>query len=183
MRTRSLVSLLAGALLIPCLGAACSGDDLLLPSSATPTGLRAVSGDRQEAEAGAMLPDPLVVKATDATQRPVQGVRIVFRFDGAVGGDVAPDTALTNLAGEAEAEIRLGTASGAQLVDATVIEGPAEVMVTFRLTALPPEEGGGGGEGGGGNGGGGDGGGVDGGGGGGNDGGGDDDDDDEKHDD
>lgn len=176
MRTRSLVSLLAGALLFSWVGAGCGGGDLLLPSSATPTGLRAVSGDRQEAEAGATLPDPLVVKATDAGQRPVQGARIVFRFDGAVGGDVAPDTALTNTAGEAAAQIRLGTASGAQLVEAAVIEGPAEIMVTFRLTARPADGGGGGGHGGG----------VDGGGGRGNDGGGrggDDDGDDEEHDD
>lgn len=173
MRTRSLVSL-AGALLFSWLGAACGGGDLLLPSSSIPTGLQAVSGDRQEAQAGAILRHPLVVKATDAGQRPVPGVRIVFRFDGEVGGDVAPDTALTNAAGEAEAAIRLGSASGAQLVDATVIEAAAEVMVTFRLTALPADKGGGG-----------DGGGVDGGGGGGNDGGGrgGDDDDDDEHDD
>ncbi len=167
MRARSLVSL-AGALLFPWLSAACGGGDLLLPSS-VPTGLQAVSGDRQEAQAGAMLPAPLVVKATGEGQRPVPGVRIVFRFDGEVGGDVAPDTVLTNAAGEAAAEIRLGSASGAQLVDATVIEAPAEVMVTFRLTALPADQGGGGGKGGGNGGGGHGGGGVDGGGGGGND--------------
>lgn len=181
MRAASLVSRFATGFLLPWV-AGCGDNDLLL--SGSPAGLEAVSGDGQEAQVGSPLADPLVVRATDEAGRPVQGVRVAFQFDGDVGGNVAPDTAETDADGRASADIRLGTLTGAQLVDATIVEGPADAVVTFRLTALaPPDDGGGGdGDGGGGDGGGGDGdGGGDGGGGGGGRGGGDDDNDDDDH--
>lgn len=154
MRIGSFASRLAAGPLFAWLAAGCSGGDLLLPGSGTPAELRALSGDRQEAEVGATLPDPLVVLATDAAGRPVVGVEIAFRFDGDVGGDVAPELVRTDSEGEAEAQVRLGIASGAQLVDAMVVEGPTDATVTFRLTALPPDngDGGDGGDGGGGGG-------------------------------
>jgi hypothetical protein len=152
MRTGLHVSRLAGGLLLPLLAAACGGDDLLLPGTGSPTGLQAVSGDGQEAEVGATLPDPLVVRASDASGRPVQGTLIVFRFDGDGGGEVAPDTARTDFEGRAAAEVQLGTTSGAQLVKAAVVEGPADLVVTFQLTAVDPSNPGDGGGGGGGGG-------------------------------
>ena len=158
MRIGSLASRLAAGPLVAWLAAGCSGGDLLLPGSGSPAELRAVSGDRQEAEVGATLRDPLVVLATDAAGRPVVGVEIAFRFDGDAGGNVAPESVRTDSEGKAEAQVRLGSASGAQLVDAMVVEGPADATVTFRLTALAPDHGGDG-DGGGGDGGGGDGGG------------------------
>ncbi|HEU5041547.1 MAG TPA: hypothetical protein VFT84_12030 [Gemmatimonadales bacterium] len=151
---------------------ACGGDDLLLPSSGTPAELRLVSGDLQQAEAGSPLPDPLIVAAVDAKGRPVEGSRILFRFElDTDGGQVNPDTVQTDASGQATAEVRLGSEVGAHPVEAIVVDGPTGLRVRFLLTALQPEPvggGGGGGSGSGGNGGGNDdGGGVDDGGGGG----------------
>jgi hypothetical protein len=166
----------------PLLLAACGGGDLLLPGG--PALLRLVSGDLQEAEAGARLPNPLVVAVEDATGRPVSGSRILFRFELASdGGEVNPDTVQTDSTGQATATVRLGDDPGAHPVEATVVDATG-LRVRFILTALTPEppanpetpgnggNGGSGGNGGGGAGGGGGGGPVDGGGDNGDDGGG-----------
>lgn len=149
MRT-SLIFRFAGGLLLSSV-AGCGGEELLLPGSGAPAGLNAVSGDRQEAPAGAPLPQPLVVQATDGSGRPVPDALISFSFDGDVGGVAAPATARTNPQGLARADVRLGTAAGTQLVDASVVDGPAGLLVTFRLNALarPTGPGGDGGSGGG----------------------------------
>lgn len=159
MRTGSHASSIAGALGGIILSA-CGGGDLLLPSSGEPAELRLISGDLQQAEAGAPLPDPLVVAALDANGRPVQGSRILFRFQlDPEGGALNPDTVRTDEAGRATAEVRLGTEVGAHPVEAIVVDGPTGLSVRFLLTALQPPPGptGGGGGGGGGDGEGGDG--------------------------
>jgi hypothetical protein len=164
MRARFTLRLAGGlaALALP----ACGGGDLLLPSSGVPAELRLVSGDLQQAEAGSPLPDPLVVAAVDGNGRPVQGSSILFRFElSSDGGQVNPDTVLTNEEGRATAQVRLGSEVGAHPVEAVVVDGPTGLRVRFLLTALQPDRGptGGGGDGGGGGGG------DDGGNGGGND--------------
>ncbi len=147
MDTGKLVSRLLVGMLLPCAAASCGGSDLTLPGSGSPADLLAFSGDRQEAEAGATLPDPIVVQALDEGGRPVPDAEVAFRFDGDVGGSVSPASARTNSEGKAEATVRLGSAAGAQLVDANVVGGPADAVATFRLTAVPRDEGGDGGDG------------------------------------
>ena len=151
---------------------ACGGGDLLLPSSGQPSQLRLVSGDLQQAQTGATLPDPLVVEAVDASGRPVAGSRILFRFElDPAGAQVSPDTAETNASGRAAAQVRLGGEAGGQPVEAVVVDGPSGLRVRFLLTAIAPNpgDGGDGGDGDGGDGGGGGGGGSGGGSGGGDD--------------
>jgi len=146
MRTESIAQGLLGGLASSFL-LACGGEDLLLPSSAAPAELRVVSGDLQQAQTGARLPDPLVVEATDAHGRPVVGSRIHFRFEVASdGGQVTPDTARTDESGRATAEVRLGTAVGSHPVEASVLDGPSNLRVRFQLTALARNRAGGGGD-------------------------------------
>ncbi|MGH2708281.1 MAG: hypothetical protein ACRDJK_08295, partial [Actinomycetota bacterium] len=90
----------AGALLALTL-AGCGADGLILPDDGSLAALRAVSGDAQSGTAGTLLEDPLVVEATDALGRPVQGTPILFRFTDAVGGELAPATVQTNAVGRA----------------------------------------------------------------------------------
>jgi hypothetical protein len=125
---------------------ACGGGDLLLPGSTAPAELRLVSGDLQQAQTGAKLPDPLVVEAVDAKGRPVAGSRVLFRFEvSAEGGEVSPDTAQTNESGRAAAQVRLGAEPGGHPVEAVVVDGPTGLRVRFLLTAVARTPGGGGG--------------------------------------
>jgi hypothetical protein len=133
---------LVGIVSLPIL--ACGGGDLLLPSSGQPSQLRLVSGDLQQAQTGATLPDPLVVEAVDANGRPVAGSRILFRFElDPAGAQVSPDTAETNASGRAAAQVRLGGEAGGQPVEAVVVDGPSGLRVRFLLTAIAPNPGGG----------------------------------------
>src|SRR6476661_5607115 len=58
--------------------AACGGGDLLLPKDGEPARIVALRGDSQTATVGEPLPDSLVVKVTDPTDRPVADVEVVF---------------------------------------------------------------------------------------------------------
>jgi hypothetical protein len=135
MRTRPDLFRSTYGCLLALLAAGCTGGDLTLPGSGGASGLSAVSGDRQEGEIGAVLPEPLVVRATDATGRPVQGAVILFRFNGDVGGEISPASAVTDAEGRAAVEVRLGTTTGDQIVEAEVLEA-ADLAVSFRLTAF-----------------------------------------------
>jgi uncharacterized membrane protein YgcG len=156
--------------LLPRLGAAallsillaCSGDGITVPGDGSIARLVAVAGDGQQAIAGEPVPQPLVVRAVDRSDRPVTGVEVAFRFIN-TDGRVAPGTVTTGVDGQATAEVTLGGSVGAQVVEARLVD-PQGLAVEFELTALQREtpEGGGGGGGGNGNGGGGNGGGDDG---------------------
>jgi hypothetical protein len=156
--------------LLPRLGAAallstllaCSGDGITVPGDGSIARLVAVAGDGQQAIAGEPVPQPLVVRAVDRSDRPVTGVEVAFRFIN-TDGRVAPGTVATGVDGQATAEVTLGGSVGAQVVEARLVD-PQGLAVEFELTALQREtpEGGGGGGGGNGNGGGGNGGGDDG---------------------
>ncbi len=150
--------------LLPRLGAAafistllaCSGDGLVVPGDGSIARLVAVAGDGQQAIAGEPVPQPLVVRAVDRSDRPVTGVEVTFRFIN-TNGRVAPGTVATGVDGQATAEVTLGGSVGAQVVEARLVD-PQGLAVEFELTALQretPEGGGGGGgngDGGGGNG-------------------------------
>lgn len=129
---------------------ACGGD-LTLPDNGSPAALKVVSGNRQEGTVGSQLDKPLVVRLTDASSRPVAGVPIAFSFRSDVPeAEVDPTQAVTDTSGQAIAEVRLGTNTGAHLVDARVAQASAAgLSATFDLTALAREPRGRGGRGGG----------------------------------
>jgi hypothetical protein len=128
----------------------CGSGDLVLPGG-PPTGLTPVSGDGQSGLLGSRLPDPLVVKVTDAEGRLVAGTSVEFSFAAEIpGGVVTPQTATTDEQGQASAEVQLGTVEGDQPVEARVAGGvDSTLRARFSLTALPRNDGGGGGGGGG----------------------------------
>jgi hypothetical protein len=131
----------------------CSTSDLSLPSDSNPARITIVSGDGQEAAIGSLLPDPLVVRLTDASTRPVAGASLVFSFQGpAPDAVVNPGTAETDSTGLASVRARLGTTVGTQIVEARLnSDAGSDLRATFGMTALQPQNNGGGGSGGGGN--------------------------------
>ena len=170
---------LAGFLFVASL-VGCSASALSLPSDSNPSRIVIISGDGQEAAVGSLLPDPLVVRLTDAAARPVVGASLVFSFQGpAPAAVVNPGTAETDSTGLASVRARLGTTVGTQIVEARLnSDAGSDLRATFGMTALQPQNNGGdggnggadngnsgGGNGGGGNGGGGNGGSTDNGGG------------------
>ena len=102
-----------------------------------------VSGNSQTGAVGTVLPQPLVVRLTNALGQPVAGVPVVFRVDENSGGLVSGTANLGSLAvqtndtGQASATFRLGTRSGVgnNIVEATAtgFTGPA----VFTHSATP----------------------------------------------
>jgi hypothetical protein len=131
-------------LLVGVANAGCAVSDINLPSDGAPARIEVVSGDEQEATVGSQLPDPLIVRLTDAAARPVPGAVVVFRFENEVPeAEIDPDSDVTDSTGQASARVRLGTTSGVQRVEARPgAEVAAGLRVTFDLTALEREGGG-----------------------------------------
>jgi hypothetical protein len=144
-----LFSLLSAALGLAGLG--CGSSDLSLPNDGAPATLTAVSGDGQEAKVGSPLPEPLVAGVSDAVQRPVPDVRLVFRFQNEVpGGEIDPPAVQTDSVGRALVRVRLGTTSGPQTIEAVIDEENApDTRALFQVTAVQPGNDGGGAGGGG----------------------------------
>jgi VCBS repeat-containing protein len=116
---------------------ACSGDGVVLPDEAKPAAIAIVSGDTQQAPAGAALDQPLVVKVTDALNRPVEGRAVAFTID-LGGGQVTPASVPTGTDGQATATWTLGAAAGQQRVQARVsgTDVPATLLVKFNASAV-----------------------------------------------
>jgi hypothetical protein len=134
-------------LLSPGLGLAvlaCAGGDLTLPNNGAPVELTAVSGDGQEAKVGSLLPQPLVVRVTDAARRPVAEVPLVFRFQTPVpDAEIKPSSVQTDSTGYASVEVRLGSTTGPQTIEATIAQDASpDVRATFGVTALEKHGGG-----------------------------------------
>jgi hypothetical protein len=117
---------------------ACAAGDISLPSRDTPVVLTAVSGDGQEATVGKRLPKPLVVRVTDAARQPVAEVRVAFRFhDPVPDAEIDPASVVTDSTGHASVEVRLGSATGPQTIEAVIAhDADPEVRATFGVTAL-----------------------------------------------
>jgi hypothetical protein len=128
-----LSSLVLAAALIGC------GGSLTLPDDGSPAALTAVRGNGQEAPVGSRL-DPLVVKLTDASSRPIAGVPVVFQFKTAVPDAQIDPEAETDSLGLASAQVRLGTSTGPQEVEARVAS--PELIATFVVTATARGKGG-----------------------------------------
>jgi hypothetical protein len=124
---------------VACLvSSACGGSDLVLPENPgpAPASAEAFHGSGQSAAPGAELPAPLVVKVTDAQGDPLPDVSVAFELGaGAEGGEITPDTARTNGAGEASAQWVLGQGLGDHQVDAEVVGAGLDV-VSFTATAV-----------------------------------------------
>lgn len=117
----------------------CGGGDLLLPDP--PGGgnvaLSKVDGDAQTGTVGEPLPSPLVVQVLSERQQPVSGrlVEFVLTSDSAAG-EVSPETAITDDAGQAKARWVLGTSPGSYVVTARVVDAGTENQVAdFTATA------------------------------------------------
>lgn len=127
--TRPLLVLLA-------LLAAC-GDNLTLPSDAAPAAIVPISGDGQRATVGSSLSEPLGVRVTDATGRPVVGAAVRYRIAGGPKVSLSDSSAATNDRGEGAVGLKLGSTPGTIVVEAIVIgAGGVELKVRFTITAL-----------------------------------------------
>lgn len=91
-----------------------------------------VSGDDQTATAGSILPDSLIIRALDASSRPVAGVTVAWEAAG--GGSVSSDITVTGSDGRTGVRRTLGPGAGDQSTTATV-EGVTGSPVTFSATA------------------------------------------------
>ena len=120
------------------IGLACSGADLTLPGSNAPAALEIVSGDEQRARAGALLPEPLLVRVVDGSDRPVHGASVGFQFLGSLpGADLDPEVVATDDAGHAAATVRLASVTGEQVIVASLVGSQAsQSRVTFRALAV-----------------------------------------------
>jgi hypothetical protein len=113
--------------------AACGGDGIVLPNESRPAKIAIVDGDGQSALAGATLTEPIVVKVTDALDRPVAGQVVVFAIN-AGGGQVSPPSTQTGDDGMASATWTLGSSAGEQRVQAQV--NGDDLLVSFSASAL-----------------------------------------------
>ena len=91
--------------------AACQADMGTGPDVGTPAGLEVAAGSGQSGRVGQALPQPVVVRVTDARGHPVAGVPVTFAA-GEGGGTLAPETSETDEEGEARAVWTLGSRSG-----------------------------------------------------------------------
>lgn len=101
--------------------------------------LSVVSGDHQEAQVGTELPDPIVVRVTDADGRPVPNQIVNFVIVSG-GGSVFGGTSQTNADGEARERWTLDTLVGEQTIEARAVDqatGAAIVFGRITATALP----------------------------------------------
>jgi hypothetical protein len=124
-----------GVLLLAAAAAACDGSS----TGSRPAAAVAVqSGNGQQSTVGSMLPNPLVVRVSDANGQPVRGAAVQWTVVSG-GGVVEPAASTTDAAGLAQAQWRLGGV-GAQSVTATVA-GVAQ-GATFTATAQAAPSGG-----------------------------------------
>jgi hypothetical protein len=117
-------------------GSACGGSELELPADRVAARIAIVRGDGQSGTVGTVLPESLVVRVTDAQDRPVSNQTVVFSVL-AGGGQVIPTTVQTNADGVAAAAWMLGSGAGAQQVRAqpTGDGAPADLSVVFGANA------------------------------------------------
>ena len=105
-----------------------------------PAELQLLSGDEQEAVAGAELSHPVVVRVLDSEGDPIRGQLVNFRVTSG-GGSVFSGSALTNANGEAQERWTLGTSTAVeQRLEARAVDqesGAAIVFATFEATVLP----------------------------------------------
>ena len=102
---------------------------------AVPRTLVKLSGDDQQAAAGAVLVEPFVVEVRDQNGDPLAGVQVTFAVT-AGGGTLSATTATTDADGRAAATLTLGREPGTNTVEATVAGlDPVTFTATGQATA------------------------------------------------
>jgi hypothetical protein len=105
------------------------------PDPRAAASLTVISGDAQQAEVGTDLPEPVVVKVSDANGVPVPNQLINFVVVSG-GGRVFAGAAQTNAAGEARERWTLGTVAGEQMIEVRAVDqSTGEPIVFARITA------------------------------------------------
>ncbi len=97
-----------------------------------PTTIELVSGNNQSGPVGGTLPNPLVVRVTDANGIPVSNVGVTWTAE--VGGSVSAPATATNASGLAQVTRTLGLLPGAYTTTAAV-DGLTGSPITFTSTA------------------------------------------------
>lgn len=119
--------------------AACGGE-LTLPDDGGGPGsagsISVLEGNGQNGVVGEPLAVPLRVRVT-ADGLPVSGQGVAFLIE-AGGGELAPDTTVTNPAGEATSRWTLGIAPGTQTAAAKLVAGGNVVRFTAQATVGAP---------------------------------------------
>jgi hypothetical protein len=105
-------------------------------STPAPSGSRlvVVSGDRQRVEAGAALPQPLVVRMQDGQGQPLRGAAVSWSPS---AGTITPAAALTDAQGLVSAAWHPGTAPGPRSVGVNAA-GVSTLVLTAEVTAARP---------------------------------------------
>jgi hypothetical protein len=128
-------------------GNAASANITVIYNTEAAARIKAVSGDGQSARIGDLLPDPLIVRATDQDGNPVPNKKIIFKVtqnDGVVIGDGKTARSLILMSdpdGRAQVQFRLGTRAGAgnNQVSAAIVGFEGEAM--FCASATPSDPG------------------------------------------
>jgi hypothetical protein len=125
------------ALALALIVAGCAEEDVSGPSDRV-TELQVLSGDLQVYTVGQQLPEPLVVRAVDASDQPVPGVLVSFVV---VEGEgvLSAESDTSDGHGEVRAGWTLGPGAGAQAVEARFSGWPSGKIITraFTATAVP----------------------------------------------
>jgi hypothetical protein len=132
--------LAALAACLPVLG--CQSSSLTLPGDAAPANVHVFSGSGQQGTVGGQISQPLVVRVTDASDRPVRNASLDFVTQ-VPGAELDPPTRATDDSGKAEVRVRLGTVEGIQIVEARLAQD-VSLRAIFTLTAVvddPPDDG------------------------------------------
>jgi hypothetical protein len=115
------------------------GENLALPDpSAGGVELSIVGGNGQSGTVGEGLAQPLVVQVVDSSGAPIEGLPVTFAVvSGDDGGQLQPDTAITDSAGRASTVWVLGTLPGDRSAEARVVVtgDPNPRVVSFQATA------------------------------------------------
>jgi PKD repeat protein len=133
---RAITSVCAALLL-----AACGGGDLSLPPEGQPATVTILDGNDQSGRVGEPLALPLLIQVSDSRGEPVAGATVAFEFSSAgPGAAVVPEQKTTNSAGQADAQLVLGTTVGRQTGQVRVVApaptGEEPVQASFSAMAL-----------------------------------------------
>lgn len=128
----------AAAALIATVASACTDATPVesVKQSYVPSAITAVGGNGQTAPVNGTLPQPIVVRVTDATGQPIRGALVRWTA-GPASGAVSPQTAVTDAEGLAGTRWTVGATAGPQSLAAALIVGDQPVSTaTFAATAV-----------------------------------------------
>ena len=100
------------------------------------SGYTVVQGDKQVAQAGVLLPVPIVLRVIDANGDAIPGVNIVFAV-AAGGGTVTPASVVSDANGEVTVKWTLGTATPVQTLLAS--SGDKTPVMMFATGLFPAQ--------------------------------------------